>query len=457
MDRLLADGVDTIFDVYDLNEGSDKYAFMEQMVTDASVTHVLVFSDGEYARKADSRDAGVGVESQIISESIYAKVEQSKFIPIVCERDDKGRALLPVFMRSLIWIDFSSDQAVNASWEKLIRLVHGRPLHVKPSVGNRPAYLDADVGENTVALRARFASLQAAVQGQTRDITLRRADYLDSCIEYADELRVRQPPSEGELGRYILEDCRKLKVVRDAVVDWLMLEGASIPTVELSPTLVEVLERLLELKSRPPEITRWNDEWFGAQRVFVYETFLYLVASLLRAGRHDVLHEVFTTHYIRPESDRYGTDKFVRFDAFHGESMPLNQVLDGEGDTRYVSPAAELFNRQATRQDIRFRALIESELLVFLATVVDGDLWWYPGCLLYTEYGQVPDFFLRATRQGDFTKLGRVFGIEEAEELRRVVGENWPQYAQRFSRSMHVRLPTNLFEMMNIENLGTLR
>ena len=427
------------------------------MVTDASVTHVLVFSDGEYARKADSRDAGVGVESQIISESIYAKVEQSKFIPIVCERDDKGGALLPVFMRSRIWIDFSSDQAVNASWEQMIRLVHGRPRHVKPPVGSRPAYLDADVGENTGALRARFASLQTAVQGQTGDITLRRADYLDACIEYADELRVRQPPDEGELGTDVLEDCRKLKAVRDGVVDWLMLEGGSTPTVELSPALVEVLERLLELKSRPPEVTQWNDKWFGAQRVFVYETFLYLVASLLRAGRHDVLHEVFTTHFIRPETDRYGTENFVRFDAFHGDSEALNQALDGEGGTRYLSPASELINRQATRKDIRFGALVESELLVFLATVVDGNLWWYPGCLLYTQHGRVPDFFLRATRQADFAKLGRVLGIGEAEELRRVVGENWPQFAQRFSQSMHFRLPNSLFEMMNIESLGTLR
>lgn len=41
-DRLIADGIDVILDIYDLNEGDNKYAFMESMVTDNSVTHVLV-------------------------------------------------------------------------------------------------------------------------------------------------------------------------------------------------------------------------------------------------------------------------------------------------------------------------------------------------------------------------------------------------------------------------------
>ncbi len=63
---------------------------MEKMVTDESATHVLVFSDSEYATKADARKAGVGTESHIISREVYAKVQQSKFIPVVCEFEDSG-------------------------------------------------------------------------------------------------------------------------------------------------------------------------------------------------------------------------------------------------------------------------------------------------------------------------------------------------------------------------------
>jgi hypothetical protein len=72
-DRLIADGIDVIIDIYDLNEGDNKYTFMESMVTDSSVTHVLVICDAKYAEKADSRTAGVGTESQIISSEVYKK------------------------------------------------------------------------------------------------------------------------------------------------------------------------------------------------------------------------------------------------------------------------------------------------------------------------------------------------------------------------------------------------
>jgi hypothetical protein len=69
---------------------------MERMVTDASVSHVLVISDKQYAQKADARKAGVGTESQIISKEVYEKVDQSKFIPIVCARMIGGRTKVTI-------------------------------------------------------------------------------------------------------------------------------------------------------------------------------------------------------------------------------------------------------------------------------------------------------------------------------------------------------------------------
>jgi hypothetical protein len=57
-------------------QSQDKYHFMERMVTDSQVTHVLVICDKQYAEKADARKDGVGTESQIISKEVYDKVEQ---------------------------------------------------------------------------------------------------------------------------------------------------------------------------------------------------------------------------------------------------------------------------------------------------------------------------------------------------------------------------------------------
>ena len=44
-DRLINDGIDVIIDAYALKAGQDKFTFMEQMVNDNSITHVLVICD----------------------------------------------------------------------------------------------------------------------------------------------------------------------------------------------------------------------------------------------------------------------------------------------------------------------------------------------------------------------------------------------------------------------------
>lgn len=156
-ERLVADGVDILLDIYDLKEGYDKYIFMEKMVSDPSVTHILVMCDKVYAEKADARKAGVGTESQIMSRELYEKTEQTKFIPIVCEVSESGEPYLPVFLKSRIWIDFSSEKSVGDNWERLIRHLFEKPLHEKPARGLPPLYI-----ANSAAVQSVLGTMHSA-------------------------------------------------------------------------------------------------------------------------------------------------------------------------------------------------------------------------------------------------------------------------------------------------------
>jgi len=69
-DRLISDGIEVTIDIYDLKEGHDKNAFMEKMVSDEDISHVLIICDTPYVQKANERMAGVGTESQIISNEV---------------------------------------------------------------------------------------------------------------------------------------------------------------------------------------------------------------------------------------------------------------------------------------------------------------------------------------------------------------------------------------------------
>ncbi|MBV5323283.1 hypothetical protein JZU51_00675, partial [bacterium] len=225
-----------------------------------------------------------------------------------------------------------------------------------------PTYVTTDVTVPASPAVARFAALKQAVIQEKRTLKLYRQDFLDACYEYADALRIRERPDVTNMGERVLEDCGMLKLVRDHIVDWVLLESEVNPSEEFGEALIATLERLLELKSRPPEVNSWNDVWFEAHSVFAYETFLYTVASLMKTEALSIIHLILTSHYLLPETKASGGNRFCNFGRFYGHSETL-QILAPDGQKLHA-PAAELIKRQADRTDLPFAVVIQSELLI---------------------------------------------------------------------------------------------
>ena len=451
-DRLLLDGVDVILDIYDLKEGQDKNAFMERMVTDPNVTHVLVICDKGYAEKADARKQGVGTESQIISQKVYDQVEQTKFIPVVCEFKDDGTPYLPTFLQSRIWIDFSSLEAVNSNWEQLIRRLYGKPIHKKPKIGTPPAYL-SDTAAPLSPAYTQYNLLHQAILDAKPGVPVYRQQFLDACIEYADGLRVREQPDLEDLGEKVLEVCGKLIPVRDHIVDWVLLESEVASSEDFSEALIDFLEKLLELKARPVELNPYNENWFEAHRLFVFETFLYIIAALLKTRAFKDLNNVFTSHYIMPLTERGGDRKFVTFDDFYAYSEILNPILAPEG-RKLHSPAAALLKQQANRKDIPFSDLIQADLLPLLMASIAPNIRWYPQLMYYSDYGAMFPFFIRASQHKNFAHVATITGIADADILREKVKEGFERLNVR---NWHQFFMQNFWTSMNMDNLDTIK
>lgn len=453
-EHLLSDGVDVVLDVWDLKEGDDKYAFMERMVTDESVSHVLMFCDSDYARKADARKSGVGTESQIISQEVYTKARQSKFIPIVCEFSENGEPCTPAFLKSRIWIDFSSLESTNSNWEKLIRILYGKPVYEKPTLGRPPSYLSANSAVSASPAIGKYAALRQAILESRPSLRLCRRAFLESCYDCADALRIRQLPDINNFGERVLLDCTKLKIVRNHIVDWVLLESEVNPTQEFGEVLIDMLEKLLDLKSRPQELNEWNDEWFEAHRVFVYESFLYIIASLMSTGNYRTLSLIFQIQYLLPKTDDNGSENFQDFSAFWGYSKAL-QILSPEGK-RLLAPAAELIKRQADRTDITFELVIQAELLVLMVAFIKESASWYPHTLLYAPNRKNFPFFIRAAQHRNFVKLAEITGVTDADALRESVRKG----QERLRVSAWHDFPflaRQFWSFMNMDNLDTVR
>lgn len=63
-ESLRQDGIDVKLDLWDLKDGQDKYAFMEQCVTDPDIDKVLIICDSGYAAKADRRQGASGMKQR---------------------------------------------------------------------------------------------------------------------------------------------------------------------------------------------------------------------------------------------------------------------------------------------------------------------------------------------------------------------------------------------------------
>jgi hypothetical protein len=267
-------------------------------------------------------------------------------------------------------------------------------------------------------------------------------------------LRIRERPDVDNLGQRVLDDCEKLKLVRDQLVDWVLLESGASPSGEFEEALISQLEQILELKSRPSDVNSWNETWFEAHRVFVYETFLYVVAALLRAGSFDTLRLLFTTHYQLPETEASRGNQFGTFDAFYGYSELL-QILAPEGQ-KLLAPAATLIKRQADRSDIPFASVMQAELLILMMTFVIEGCRWYQQTLLYSPYGGTFPFFVQAARHRDFQKLGQITGIPRADQLRVAIKAGHERLEVSTWSMFWMSRDRTFWESMNMDELDTL-
>jgi len=136
--RLVTNGVDVVFDKWDLKPGQNIYVFMEQMVNNPEIHKVLMICDREYKIRADNRKFGSGEESQIISYEIYKNVYQEKFVPLVCEYQN-DEPCLPTFLKGTKYLNFLNEKNFAVEYKELLKFIYEIPLIEKPVIGKPPA------------------------------------------------------------------------------------------------------------------------------------------------------------------------------------------------------------------------------------------------------------------------------------------------------------------------------
>lgn len=396
-------GINTIVDIYDLQLGQDLPYFMEQI---KKVDKVLILMGKVYMEKANDREGGVGTETQIISNDVYKDVEQTKFIPIVVNKDEMGNVYLPYYLEAKLYTDFSDDNSFAKNMEELVRQIHKLPKRVKPTVSEPPQFLvkqNTNLGILSLKDDLSFEDLAFAVLKEMEKIKCTHDEYENG----KDESIIKRIDESKEIRDYFLKKlCR-------------MLEDKSVNAEDL----VSFLEKAYGITTAFKEGT-YYDSQNDSCHFFLQEIVIYIVAILYKKRMFKMIYQVMKTTYF-PDSIRPYIRDGIRLENFyhHLESLEYRNT---RLNLRRRSLHADLLMQRASIKDIDINfddVRLSDNLILMLSEWFfkqEGNyIYWYPVTIVYASYGYDECLQLRKYLVSDsrFNVVQELFGVNNQAEF----------------------------------------
>lgn len=415
--ELAESGIHVILDKWDLKEGHDSVAFMEKMVTDPKISKVAIVCDKVYALKADGRSGGVGTETQIISREVYENQEQGKFVAIIPEKDDQGKAFLPIYYKSRIYIDLSEPDNYADNFEKLLRWIYDKPLHIRPVIGKRPSFLEESEGISlgTTATHKRAIS---AIKENKPFSSGALDEYLTTFISNLEKFRITD--KDGEFDDQVIDNLEKFIPYRNEAISLFIALAQYAPTEEVILKLHRFFESLIPYMNKPEKVNSWS-EWDSDNFKFIaHELFLYLIAILIKHEKFSEVNLLLNQEYYVPDQSDYSKDAMVGYHALQVHLRSLD-YRNNRLKLNRVSLRADLLKQRSKHSGIEFRYLMQADFVLFMrAEIQQSDFYsrWFPATLVYIGwFHSALEVFARSSSKSYFEKSKCILGIDKPSDL----------------------------------------
>ncbi len=417
---LISQGVQVALDKWDLQPGHDANAFMESMITDPSVTKVLLVCDRKYVEKSDSRSGGAGTEAQIITPSLYAKKDQDKFVAVIAERDAEGKPFIPVYYGSRIYIDLTDPSTYSAEFDRLLRWIWDQPLHIRPERGEKPAFLTLPELAPKIATAVEFRRAFDAVRNGAANAPGLVAEYFSTLARgieiFRFEINQQDRPELDELGVKVIDAFLPYRNEAIELFSAIAQSGASEPLLQATHRF---LEALLPYTDRPNHVNSWNDADFDHFRFIVHELFLYAVGIFIRTERFEAAAYLLNTEYYwdRPSGRE---QKMHSFPVFFNH-LRLLQIRNQRLELNRTSIHADMLIERNKGTGIDAKYLMAADLILYVRSRQIDEFWW-PETLLYAErHGGAFEMFARAKSIAYFNRMKGLLNVKDKAELEQLV------------------------------------
>lgn len=428
--RLMNDGVETKIDLWDLKEGQDKYAFMESMVNDETIDYVLVVCDKTYTDKANKREGGVGDETVIISSELYGKSSQTKFLPLVLDKDDDSVALVPTYIESRIYFDFSEADKYEDAYENLLRHIYNKPLMPKPKLGSMPEWLK-DNSVNLSSLSKHISVLKSS-NNETRKNAAIVEFYQDFAIK-AKEFVVDW--SKG-VGNQIVANIEAMKPLRDSYLDFL--KEVILSERDVADFVCRFFENVYnELMLLPSEVNSWHESSYEHYKFLLWETFVCTIAYLWYYEKYREIYLVLThTYFLQSQISPVKDIK---------PSSILNfvcdcQTLESYGAGHHLhSFTADIAIKRVKEPLIIQESFAQADIFIsqmsFALKISKSGFSWFPLSYVYAK--NASSFWVKLSSKQFCEKILPLFDAKSTDDLKRIIQENSVDPNYRYSGAWH--------------------
>ena len=448
-------GVDVILDKWDLKPGQDKYFFMEQAVNNTDVTNVLIICDKTYMEKANGRVGGVGDETVIISKEVYENVQQEKFVPVIIEVDENKKPYMPTYMNTRVYIKLNEVETYDKEYEKLLRILHQRPLLRKPKLSEPPVWLNEE-NVSLTAIRDLLKELKPIRQND--DV---RIDYLVRHLSDTFSTTLTEfalPYNEKVSGEYILKQIEATKPLRDYFVDFVELLISK--EVSVGIVLAEHFEKMHNntVNSLGNISGSFYPDNLEVNNYFLWETFICSVALLLHFERYKQINALLNhTYFLMTRG--YGETP-CDFTTFNYQFPLIEDVCKPiSKEPRLISLAARIATEREKKPLLTEKSIAHADLVLYqLSTAFkSGKVFgWFPKLYVYyPEYGR-QSLWIKLQSKSHCEKVFPLFGVETICELKNCISRcvQNDQYAYS-SLSYRGGVP-NILSNLELVKIGSL-
>ena len=447
--KLRSNGVDITLDKWDLKEGQDKYSFMEKMVTDPEIKKVLLICDSSYQRKANDRKGGVGTESQIISSELYEKVNQTKFIPIVVEYENR-KPCLPAFLSSRMYIDLTDDSDTD-EYEKLLRAIYEKPLHKKPSLGSTPTFLNDNSVE--ISTTGIFELLKSSIKSAKPNIKSLYIDFLELLKLELDKNHFLSLDGEVPDDEIIYQNIEYFKPYYEqfVTIHYELTKNDLIYTDELT----EFFEFCLARYHLPKSFLGGSFKTYSFDNIkFVTrELFLTLLTILKKFKKFQEFNELIDHVYYVDSSHEGGNKSCFEICAQH---QSLDKLRKERLQLSRTSITADMLKERFSVPGIDFNSLIETDYILWFRGMQKNLYWWVPVTMVFlNSYSPSMELFTRGESKKYFKTLCQLLNVESKIELEEQIS-SWREAGILNGWRLGNNRPLPVISILNIEKLDTV-